>query len=159
MTSWNRKGDVPEDPEFLVPIGPARVAAEGDAVTIVSIVSLQTCMVAAKRLAETHGLQAEVLDMRTLAPLDEQAIIDSVAKTGRLVVVDTAHHTAGAAAEVAAIAAEYCFDDLRAPVARVCTPDIHIPFSPPLERTMFPTPDDVVKAVLRTVQPAVRSSD
>jgi acetoin:2,6-dichlorophenolindophenol oxidoreductase subunit beta len=159
MTSWNRKGDVPEDPEFLVPIGPARVAAEGDTVTIVSIVSLQTCVVAAKRLADNHGIQAEVLDMRTLAPLDEQAIIDSVAKTGRLVVVDTAHHTAGAAAEVAAIAAEYCFDDLRAPVARVCTPDIHIPFSPPLERTMFPTPDDVVKAVLRTVQPAVRSSD
>jgi acetoin:2,6-dichlorophenolindophenol oxidoreductase subunit beta len=159
MTSWNRKGDVPEDPDFVVPIGPARVAVEGDAVTIVSLVSLHTCMQAAKKLAAEHGVQAEVLDMRTLAPLDEDAILASVAKTGRLVVVDTAHHTAGGAAEVAAIAAEYCFDQLRAPVARVCTPDIHIPFSPPLERTMFPTPDDVVKAVLKTVQPAARSTD
>jgi pyruvate dehydrogenase E1 component beta subunit len=97
--------------------------------------------------------------MRTLAPLDEQAIIDSVAKTGRLVVVDTAHHTAGAAAEVAAVAAEYCFDDLKAPVRRVTTPDIHIPFSPTLERKMFPTPDDVVQAVLKSAQPAARSRD
>jgi pyruvate/2-oxoglutarate/acetoin dehydrogenase E1 component len=157
MTSWNRKGDVPEDPDFLTPIGPARVAVEGDAVTIVSIVALQTCMLGARKLEKEHGIRAEVLDMRTLAPLDEQPIIDSVAKTGRLVVVDTAHHTAGAAAEVAAIAAEYCFDDLKAPVIRVTTPDIHIPFSPPLERTMFPTPDDVVRAVLKTTQPAVRS--
>ncbi len=159
MTSWNRKGEVSEDPEFLTPIGPARVAVEGDAVTIVSIVALQTCMVGARKLEKEHGIRAEVLDMRTLAPLDEESIIASVAKTGRLVVVDTAHHTAGAAAEVAAIAAEYCFDDLKAPVVRVTTPDIHIPFSPPLERTMFPTPDDVVRAVLKTVQPAVRSSD
>lgn len=157
MTSWNRKGEVPEDPEFLTPIGPARVAVEGDAVTIVSIVALQTCMLGARKLEKEHGIRAEVLDMRTLAPLDEQSIIDSVAKTGRLVVVDTAHHTAGAAAEVAAIAAEYCFDDLKAPVARVTTPDIHIPFSPPLERTMFPTPDDVVRAALKATQPAVRS--
>jgi pyruvate/2-oxoglutarate/acetoin dehydrogenase E1 component len=111
------------------------------------------------RSDDPHGIRAEVLDLRTLAPLDDEAIIASVAKTGRLVVVDTAHHTAGAAAEIAAIAAEYCFDDLKAPVIRVTTPDIHIPFSPPLERTMFPTPDDVVAAVLKTVQPAVRTSD
>jgi acetoin:2,6-dichlorophenolindophenol oxidoreductase subunit beta len=154
MTALNRKGEVSEDPDFLTPIGPVRIAREGDAVTIVSVVALHTCIQAAKRLAG-HGVSAEVLDLRTLAPLDEEGIIKSVSKTGRLVVVDIAHHTAGAAAEVAAIAAEHCFHELKAPVLRVCAPDIHIPFSPPLERSMFPTADDVVRAALTVTLPAV----
>ena len=152
MTSWGLKGDVPEDPDFLVPIGPARVAVKGSDVTIVSIMALQIALGAAKKLEDDHGINAEVIDLRTLAPLDEDAIIDSVAKTGRLVIVDIAHETAGGAAEVAAIAAEHCFGMLRAPVVRVCTPDIHIPFSPTLERTFFPTPDSVVRAAVHTVQ-------
>lgn len=158
MTSWNRKGDVPEDPEFLVPIGPARVAREGADVTLVSIVSLQTTLSAAKKLEDEHGVSAEVVDLRTLAPLDESTIVESVRKTGRLVVVDIAHHTAGAAAEVAAVAAEQCLDALRAPVVRVCVPDIHIPFSPTLERTFFPTADSVADAALRTVRSDIRAA-
>lgn len=152
MTSWNTKGEVPEDPEFLVPIGPARIAKSGGDVTIVSVVALQITMTAAKKLGSEHGVDAEVIDLRTLAPLDEDSIIRSVEKTGRLVIVDIAHHTAGAAAEIAATAAEYCFGSLRAPVRRVCTPDIHIPFSPPLERTFFPNADTVVDAVLAVMQ-------
>jgi pyruvate dehydrogenase E1 component beta subunit len=158
MTSWKIKGDVPDDPEFLVPIGPIRIARRGSDVTLVSVVSLQTALTAAERLEADHGVHAEVLDLRTLAPLDEEGIVRSVAKTGRLVVVDVAHQTAGAAAEVAAVAAEHCFDMLRAPVLRVCTPDIHIPYSPPLERTFFPTPDSVIRAVLQTMQPTGRSA-
>jgi pyruvate/2-oxoglutarate/acetoin dehydrogenase E1 component len=152
MTSWSLKGDVPEDPEFLVPIGPARTAVEGDDVTIVSVMSLQIALAAAKKLEAEQGVHAEVIDLRTLAPLDEKAIVRSVEKTGRLVIVDIAHQTAGAAAEIAAIAAEQCFGLLKAPVQRVCTPDIHIPFSPPLERTFFPTPDAVARAAVRAME-------
>lgn len=150
MTLWNRRGEVPEDPDFLVPIGPARVAREGTDVTIVSIMSLQQCLKAAEAL-ERDGVHAEVLELRTLAPLDEAAILDSVARTGRLVVVDTAHHTAGAAAEVAAVAAELCFEHLRAPVVRVCTPDIHIPFSPPLEKQFFPDAEKIATATRKVM--------
>jgi pyruvate dehydrogenase E1 component beta subunit len=151
MTSMSLKGEVPEDPDFLVPIGPARLATEGSDVTIVSVMSLQIALAAAKTLEADHAIHAEVIDLRTLAPLDEDAIIRSVEKTGRLVIVDIGHHTAGGAAEIAATASEYCFASLRAPVTRVCTPDIHIPFSPPLERTFFPTAESVVTAALKTV--------
>jgi pyruvate dehydrogenase E1 component beta subunit len=151
MTLWNRRGEVSEDPEELVPIGPARIAREGTDVTIVTIAALNHGIRAADKLSTQDGVDAEVVELRTLAPLDEAAIVASVAKTGRLVVVDTAHHTAGAAAEVAAIAAELCFEYLRAPVVRVCTPDIHIPFSPPLEKQFFPDADKVVAGVRKVL--------
>jgi pyruvate/2-oxoglutarate/acetoin dehydrogenase E1 component len=151
MTSWGLKGEVSDDPEEVTPIGPARMAREGTDVTLVSIMALQATTAAAAKLEQDHGISAEVLDMRTLAPLDEESIIRSVEKTGHLVVVDIGHHTAGGAAEVAALAAEHCFETLKAPVTRVATPDVHIPFSPPLERQFFPTRDSIAQAVVRTV--------
>jgi pyruvate dehydrogenase E1 component beta subunit len=151
MTLWNRRGEVPEDPDLVAPIGPARVAREGTDVTIVSVLSLTNGLKAAETLHAEHGIDAEVLELRTLAPLDEAAIVASVARTGRLVVVDTAHHTAGAAAEIAAVAVELCFEHLRAPVARVCTPDIHVPFNRGLEKRLFPDARTIVDAVRETV--------
>ena len=94
-----------------------------------------------------EGVDVEVVDPRTLSPLDEQAILDSVAKTGRLVVVDECHRRCGVAAEIMAVVTENSFGDLVAPPARVTTADVPIPFSPPLERYVEPTTDKIVAAV------------
>jgi pyruvate dehydrogenase E1 component beta subunit len=85
-------------------------------------------------------------------PLDAPAILGSVAKTGRLVIVDLANKTCGAAAEIAAIAAEEVFDALAAPIVRVTTPDVHIPFSPPLEMPLYPDKDKIVAALRRVLE-------
>ena len=103
---------------------------------------------AAEQLA-ADGISVEVVDPRSLVPLDTETILSSVAKTGRLVVVDPAHRTCSAASEIAAIAAEEAFSDLRAPVVRVTTPDTQIPFSPPLLASLLPTVSGVVAAVRR----------
>jgi pyruvate dehydrogenase E1 component beta subunit len=93
----------------------------------------------------------EVIDPRTLVPLDVELIISSVAKTGRLVVADPAHRTCGAAAEISAIVAEEAFESLRAPIVRVATPDTQIPFSPALEKQLYPSRDSIGAAVRRVL--------
>jgi acetoin:2,6-dichlorophenolindophenol oxidoreductase subunit beta len=90
-----------------------------------------------------------VIDPRTLVPLDADAIVSSVEKTGRLVVADPAHRTCGAAAEVASVVFERAFEALRAPVVRVTAPDMQIPFSPVLERLLYPTREKISEAVRR----------
>lgn len=100
---------------------------------------------------EKEGLSVEVIDPRTLVPLDAETILASVRKTGRLVAVDPAHRTCSAASEIAAIVAERAFPALRAPVARVTTPDTHIPFSPALEARLFPSKQSIADAVRRVV--------
>jgi pyruvate dehydrogenase E1 component beta subunit len=106
---------------------------------------------AAAALAE-DGISAEVLDPRTLVPLDKQAILDSVAKTGRLVTVDMAHKTCSAASEIAAIVAMEGFWDLQAPIQRVGTANVHIPFSTALEPLCYPTADSIADAVRVTME-------
>lgn len=152
MTTWNRKGEVPEDQDFLLPIGPAHVVKSGSDVTLVSVLSRNPVLAAAE-LLEREGISVEIIELVSLSPLDEEAIVQSVRKTGRLVVADIAYRTAGAAAEVAAIAAERCFDALLAPVERVCPPDIHVPFTPSLERAMFPDAARIFGAAKRALQP------
>jgi pyruvate/2-oxoglutarate/acetoin dehydrogenase E1 component len=98
---------------------------------------------------EAEGISAEVIDPRTLVPLDKDAILASVAKTGRLVVVEPAHRTCGAAGEISAIVAEEVFDSLKAPIVRLTAPDMQIPFSPALEKQMYPSKDGIVDAVRR----------
>jgi pyruvate dehydrogenase E1 component beta subunit len=93
-----------------------------------------------------HGISAEVVDPRTIVPLDRDAILRSVAKTGRLVVVDEGHRSAGVGAEIAALVAEEAFDALRAPIRRVAALDVPIPFSPPLEAFVEPTLAKIVAA-------------
>jgi pyruvate/2-oxoglutarate/acetoin dehydrogenase E1 component len=103
-------------------------------------------LAAAEKLQE-KGISIEVIDPRTLVPLDEQAIIDSVAKTGRLVIMDEEAKTGSAASEIAAVVAEEAFDLLKAPIKRVCAPNTPIPFCPPLEQIWMPDEEDLIKAV------------
>jgi pyruvate dehydrogenase E1 component beta subunit len=105
---------------------------------------------AARRLAE-EGIECEVVDPRTLKPLDEQIIYDSVAKTGHLVIADAAWRMCGASAEIAALVAENAFDALRAPIQRVTLAEAPAPSASPLEKAYYPWADDVVAAVRRTL--------
>lgn len=147
---WFSKGPVPEE-EYLVPIGKADVKREGSDVTVVAIAGgVPMALDAADELAE-EGISVEVVDPRSLVPLDKATILESVDKTGRLVVVDPAHKTCSAASEIAAIVAEEGFESLQAPIQRVTTDDIQIPFSPALEPQIYPSKEKIVAAVNRTM--------
>jgi pyruvate dehydrogenase E1 component beta subunit len=140
------KGEVPEGEDFTIPFGVADVKREGDDVTVVGIGSmLKQVLLAAETLAE-EDISAEVIDPRTLNPLDSKCILDSVAKTGRLVVVDESRRLCSAASEIAAVVSEEAFDDLKAPVRRVTVPNVPMPFSPPLEKFVRPGADEIVSA-------------
>jgi len=143
---WSQRGPVPAG-DFTVPLGRAAVRREGCDVSIVSLgSSVQHALEASRSLAD-DGISAEVIDLRSLVPLDEETLLASVDKTGRLVIVDPANRTCGAAAEIAAIAAEKAFARLRAPVRRVTTPDVPIPFSPALELPLYPDAAKIIAAV------------
>jgi pyruvate dehydrogenase E1 component beta subunit len=133
----------------VVPLGRADVKRTGGDVTVVAISGAVPLALEAADLLAADGISVEVVDPRTLVPLDRVAILTSVAKTGRLVIVDPAHRTCSAASEIAAIAAEEAFADLRAPVLRVTTPDTQMPFSPPLLASLLPSVDGIASAVRR----------
>jgi len=144
------KGLVPEE-EYLVPFGVADVKKEGKDVTVVAtLYMVHKALAAAKELGE-QGVEAEVIDPRTIVPLDKKAIIDSVKKTGRLVIVSEDCKTAGVSAEIAAVVAEEALDYLDAPIKRVAEPDTPIPFSPPLEQFVIPNEKSIIKAVKEVV--------
>ena len=147
---WFRPGPVPEE-DYVVPLGVANVVREGRDVTLVAIGSTVAPALEAAEVLAAEGCSAEVIDPRSLVPLDTRAILESVARTGRLVVVDLANKTCGAAAEIAAITAEEAFDALTAPIVRVTTPDVPIPFSPPLEEPLYPNAARIVAAVRRVL--------
>jgi pyruvate dehydrogenase E1 component beta subunit len=150
VTLWGIKDEVPDD-DYLVPIGKAQIARPGSDVTITANSgAVRIALAAAEELAK-EGIEAEVVDLRSLAPLDRATILESVAKTGRLVAVDVAHRTCSAASEIAATVAEEGFWDLRAPIQRVTTPDTHMPFSPGLEKQLYPDKDKVIAAVRQTL--------
>ncbi|TIW75614.1 MAG: alpha-ketoacid dehydrogenase subunit beta [Mesorhizobium sp.] len=146
---WQVKGDVPTDPDHVIPIGKADVKREGRDVTLIAIASaIQPTMEAVDTLAE-EGISVEVIDPRTLKPLDHEAFRTSVAKTGRLVIVDNAHRICNVGSEIAAVMAEEAFDLLKRPIVRLSAPDIHVPFSPALEKDFYPTKERIVEAVRR----------
>jgi pyruvate dehydrogenase E1 component beta subunit len=146
-------GDVPEG-EHVVPLGQANVVREGGDVTIVALgYMLGQALEAAEQLA-SEGVQAEVIDPRTLAPLDTAAILASVEKTGRLVVVDQSTRHGSAAAVIAAEAASEGFSSLKAPVQLVCALDATIPYSEPMEQYLLPDAAKIVAAVLESPVPA-----
>jgi pyruvate dehydrogenase E1 component beta subunit len=137
LAIFGEKGPVPEG-EVIVPLGSADVKRAGTDVTIVAIGALVPLALSAAETLAQDGISAEVVDPRTLVPLDRAAILASVRKTGRLVVVDEARRTCGVAAEIAALAAEHAFDALKSPVRRVTAPDTPVPFSPVLEQWYVP---------------------
>jgi len=143
---WGLKEEV-DDAEYRIPLGVARTRRVGSDVTVVAI---SGCVPMALKVAEelaAEGLSCEVIDPRTLAPLDTRTIVDSVLKTGRLVVTEPAHRTCGAAAEIAAVVAEKAQGALRAPIRRVCALDMQVPFSPALEPLIYPTPERIRTAI------------
>jgi acetoin:2,6-dichlorophenolindophenol oxidoreductase subunit beta len=148
---WTVKGDVPSDPEYLVPIGKAQVAQAGNDVTIVAIAGAMRTALEATKALMGEGVSVELIDPRTLKPLDMDTIVHSVAKTGRLVLVENTHRMCGLTAEIAAIVAEEAFGYLKKPIQRLTAPDVHVPFSPALEEGLYPTKDKIVAAVKRVL--------
>jgi pyruvate dehydrogenase E1 component beta subunit len=147
-TLYFRKGEVAEPP-VPVPIGRGVVLREGSDVTIVALSALvHDALAGAERLAAEHGIEAEVIDPRTLVPLDLELIVASVERTGRLVVAHEAVEHGGFGAEIAAQVQSAAFDFLDAPVARVGAPFAPIPFSAPLEDAYLPGTDEIVAAAL-----------
>jgi pyruvate/2-oxoglutarate/acetoin dehydrogenase E1 component len=145
-------GEVPEE-EYAVPFGQAKVRREGSDVTVVALAKMvYEALAAAEELAE-DGISLEVIDPRTLAPLDRQSIIDSVAKTGRLVVMDEACQTCGAAGEIISSVVENgeVFGLLKAAPQRVCGLDVPIPFSPPMENYVIPDKERIIRAIRKVM--------
>jgi len=145
-TLYSVRGEVPEDEEYLVPIGVSDVKRAGKDVTLVSYSKMiQTTLEAADKLAE-EGVEAEVIDLRTLRPLDTQPIIESVKKTNRLVVIEEGWRSFGIGAEIASRVAELAFDHLDAPIRRVAQAEVPLPYNKRLEQLALPQVDDVIRA-------------
>ncbi len=140
------EGEVPEE-EYLIPFGVADIKREGADVTVVATLYMVHKALNVAEELEGEGVSVEVVDPRTLTPLDKQAIIKSVKKTGRIVIVSEDCRTAGVGAEIAAAVAEEAIDYLDAPIKRVAEPDTPIPFSPPLEQHVIPDEKVIIKAV------------
>ncbi|MCI1881482.1 MAG: alpha-ketoacid dehydrogenase subunit beta [Sporolactobacillus sp.] len=144
-TLYSVKGQVGEG-FYTIPFGQAEIKREGTDLTIVGIgKQVGTALKAADQLAK-KGFSVEVIDPRTLSPLDEKTIIKSVMKTGRLIIVDEAYPRCGAASDIAAIVGEKAFDYLDAPIKRVTAPHSPVPFSPPLEKAYMPSPEKILAA-------------
>jgi pyruvate/2-oxoglutarate/acetoin dehydrogenase E1 component len=144
------QGEVPEE-EYTVPFGEAEIKRKGDDVTVVATSYMTHKALVAAVTLETEGVDAEVIDPRTLTPLDKKTIVNSVKKTGRIVIVCEDCRTAGVSAEIAAEVAEEVVDYLDAPISRVAGADTPIPFSPPLEQFVIPDEKAIVKAVKKVV--------
>ena len=143
---YNLKGPVPEE-EYLIPFGQARILRSGKDVTLVALSMMVHRALEAARKLESHHISAEVIDPRTLVPLDKGAILGSVAKTGRLAIVDEAYATCGMAAEIAALAAGEALDELDAPVLRICARPAPHTFSPSVDAYLVPSADRIVQEV------------
>lgn len=145
-TCYGDKGEVPEE-EYLIPIGVAKVKREGKDVTLVSFNKMvKVCMAAAEEL-EKEGISAEVIDLRTIRPLDYKTIVESIKKTNRLVVVDESWPMFGVSSEIAYGIQRYAFDYLDAPIIRVNAADTSLGYAPTLVEEYMPNPTKVIKAV------------
>lgn len=140
------KGPVPEN-EYTLPFGKTDVKREGSDVTVVAISRMVQEAMAAAEILEEQGISAEILDPMTIQPLDREAIVNSVKKTGRLIIAEDDCKTGGVGAEIAASVAERAIDYLDAPILRVAAPDMPIPFSPSLEQEYMPNKEKVIEAV------------
>lgn len=150
-TCWTSKSDMPDDPDFLIPLGKGDIKREGTDLSIIAIGGgVPLALKAATTLAK-EGISAEVVDPRSLVPLDKEIILRSVRKTGRAITVDPAHQSCSAGSEIAALIAEHAFDSLRGPVLRIATAETHVPFSPPIEKALYPSAERIIDAARRLV--------
>ncbi len=145
---YGEKGEVPEE-EYLIPLGKADIKREGTDITLIAHGrAVLTALKAAELLAAEHDISAEVIDLRSIRPLDEDAILASVRKTHRAVLVDENKPFCGVSAQIASILQEKCFDDLDAPILRVTALDAPAIYSPKVEHKQLPNPQDVIRKVL-----------
>jgi pyruvate/2-oxoglutarate/acetoin dehydrogenase E1 component len=145
---YAEKGPVPEE-NYRIPFGKAEIRRTGKDVSIVATSAMVMRSLQAAEEIGRQGIDVEVIDPRTLRPLDQETILKSVQKTGRVLITDEGHKTCGVAAEIAAIVAEEALYYLKAPVVRVCSPDTPVPFSPPLEKAYIPDVKDLARAIER----------
>ncbi len=150
MELYFQPGPVPDE-EYLIPIGKADVKRQGKDVTVVTWSSMLGVALAAANQLSQEGLEVEVVDLRTLTPLDKETILASVRKTGRLVVLHEANRTGGFAGEISAIVMEEALSNLKAPLRRVTGPDIPVPSSPPLEAFYTPNEEKLISAIREIV--------
>ena len=139
--------DLPTSSDHLIPIGRGEIKRSGTDISIVSISGCLTEVMKAAQTLQEQGISAEVIDPRTLVPLDKEIILKSVRKTGHLIIVDLANRTNSAASEIAAVIGEEAFEYLRSPIQRITTPDTHPAFSPALERPLYPNAAKIIAAV------------
>ena len=147
---YNEKGEVP-DGDYTIPIGEARVCREGKAVTIVSHSRMVLLALKAADYLDKEGISCEVIDLRTMRPLDVKTIIKSIQKTHRLITVEEGHLSFGLGAEVAARVTELAFDELDAPPLRIGALETPIPFNESLEKEVLPSPEKIIKAVRQVI--------
>ena len=140
------RGEVPEE-EYTTPFGVADVKREGSDVTVVALAGMVRRALAVADALEEEGVSVEVVDPRTIVPLDKETILKSVEKTGRLVVVDPAHKSCSVASEISAMVAQEGFWTLQAPIQRVASLDCHFPFSPALENLVFPNEEKITEGI------------
>lgn len=152
-TLYGMRGEVPDDPNHVLPFGQAAIRREGGDVTLVGILKMaHEAQRAAEILSEEHGVEAEVIDPRTLRPLDLETILASVRKTNRVVVVEEGWPHGGVGANLAALIGEQAFDSLDAPIQRITGADVPMPYAKRLEQSAIPHPEHIVSAALRTLE-------
>ncbi|MCK4417401.1 MAG: hypothetical protein KAV99_04480 [Candidatus Latescibacteria bacterium] len=140
------QGEVPDE-EYLVPFGSADIKRQGTDVTVVATLRMVYEAIDAANRLEEEEISLEVIDPRTLVPLDEETIFRSVKKTGKLIIVHEDNLTGGWGAEVAALVAEKAFDYLDAPIKRICAPNTPVPFAPVMENYYLPGAEDIINGV------------
>jgi pyruvate dehydrogenase E1 component beta subunit len=152
LVIYKEKGEVPLDPEYVTPIGRAAVARVGSDLTLVAHgYSVVRALRVAERLAVSHQLDVEVVDLRSLRPLDVETVAASVMRTSRVVCIEEGWPTYGVTAELAARIQKACFDDLDAPVERVGMAEVPLPYAKNLETAALPSEDRIARAVLATL--------
>jgi len=148
-TLYSVKGEVPDDPEFLIPLGKALVRREGTDVTVIAYMGMMYRAMEAAEELEKEGISVELVDPRTLRPMDTETIIGSVRKTHRAVIVEAGAGFAGMGSEIVAFVTEQAFDDLDAPVERVTGANAPMPYARNLEKLKTPSKDKILAAVRR----------
>jgi pyruvate/2-oxoglutarate/acetoin dehydrogenase E1 component len=147
---YRTKGPVPEE-EYLLPLGQCDIKRNGDDLTIVAVSRVVSEALAAAAKLEEQGITTEVIDPRTIQPLDSNTIVESVKKTGRLIIASDDVRSGGIGSEIAAIVVEEAFDSLDSPILRVASADMPIPFSPPLEQAYMPNAQKIIEAAKRLI--------
>ena len=147
---YSVKGNCPEE-RYTTPLGEAKIMIEGKDITIIAWSLMANRALKAADLLSKNNISAEVIDIRTLVPLDEKTILDSVKKTGRVIIVQEAYRTSGFAAEISAIISEKAFSYLKSPIVRVTAPNTTIPLSPILENEFMPSPEKIVESAVKLI--------